>query len=84
MFSNYRLKQVPKYINTISYFSDIQGLLSTVIKELLPLDITKAMPKTIIGVSELLKGREAHHFTGSLNTDAGKREMLKTIQNMKR
>ncbi|XP_060088962.1 uncharacterized protein LOC132567298 [Heteronotia binoei] len=42
------------------------------------------MPKSIKSVNELLKGREAHHFAGSLNNDAGKTQMLKTIQNVKR
>ncbi|CAI5778052.1 BPI fold-containing family B member 4-like [Podarcis lilfordi] len=62
--------------------SDIQGLLSEVIKQLLPLDITNSLPKTIKDVSERLKGREDTKLTGSLRNKADETEMLKVIQSI--
>lgn len=64
--------------------SDIQTLLSGVITDLLPMDITKALPRTIKDVSNLLKGREESDLIGSLKDDADKSEVFKVIQTVKR
>lgn len=48
------------------------------------MDITKALPRTIKDVSNLLKGREESDLIGSLKDDADKSEVFKVIQTVKR